>query len=170
MKAQPYIKLINSADTNKESVLEMNILPNEKTPWHYHTLLSERFEVLKGTLQVGKGKDILNLKQGDAATIEPREKHYYHNISKAECIVKATLSPGNKNFENSLFILKGLAKDGLASAAGTPRKFSDLALFVYLNNSRMVGFQKIAEPIFNHVAKVAIKKGHLIELTQKYCK
>ena len=170
MKTQGYIKLIRSADTNKESVLEMNILPTEKTPWHYHTLFSETFEILKGSLEVGKGKDILHLKQGDIAIIQPNEKHYYHNVSNGECIVKATLNPGNKNFENSLFILKGLAKDGLASVAGTPRKFSDLALFVYLNNSRMVGFQKIAEPIFNYVAKAAIKKGRLNELIQKYCK
>ena len=34
----------------------------------------------------------------------------------------------------------------------------------------MVGFQKIAEPIFNYVTKAAIKKGHLTELIQKYCK
>jgi quercetin dioxygenase-like cupin family protein len=170
MKTAGYIKLINSADTNGESVLELNILPGENTPWHYHTLFSETFEILKGTLEVGKGKDIHQLKQGDMATIAPNEKHYYKNVSKEECIVKATLSPGNKNFENSLFILKGLAKDGLASTAGTPKKFSDLALFIYLNNSRMVGFQKVAEPIFNYVAKAAIKKGHLNELIQKYCK
>jgi quercetin dioxygenase-like cupin family protein len=170
MKTPGYIKLISSADTNKESVLEMNILPTEKTPWHYHTLFSETFEILKGTLEVGKGKDILHLKQGDTATIQPNEKHYYHNVSKEECIIKATLNPGNKNFENSLFILKGLAKDGLASMAGTPRKFSDLALFIYLNNSRMVGFQKIAGPIFDYVAQAAMKKGRLDELVQKYCK
>jgi quercetin dioxygenase-like cupin family protein len=170
MKTPGYIKLISSADTNKESVLEMNILPTEKTPWHYHTLFSETFEILKGTLEVGKGKDILHLKQGDTATIQPNEKHYYHNVSKKECIIKATLNPGNKNFENSLFILKGLAKDGLASMAGTPRKFSDLALFIYLNNSRMVGFQKIAGPIFDYVAQAAMKKGRLDELVQKYRK
>ena len=170
MKTQGYIKLITSADTNKNSVLELNILPGEKTPWHYHTLFSETFEVLKGTLEVGKGKDIHHLKQGDIATIEPNEKHYYHNVSNEECIITATLNPGNKNFENSLFILKGLAKDGLASDAGTPRKFSDLVIFIYLSNSRMAGFQKIAEPIFNFFAKAAIKKGHLNELIQKYCK
>jgi quercetin dioxygenase-like cupin family protein len=170
MKIQGYIKLISSADTSKESVLEMNILPSEKTPWHYHTLFAETFEILKGTLKVGKGKDVHQLNQGDIVTIQPNEKHYYHNVSNEECIVKVTLSPCNKNFENSLFILKGLAKDGLASVSGTPKKFSDLALFVYLNNSRIVGFQKIAEPIFNYVAKAAIKKGRLNELIQKYCK
>jgi len=170
MKTQGYIKLISSADTNKNSVLELNILPGEKTPWHYHTLFSETFEVLKGTLEVGKSKNIHHLKQGHIATIKPNEKHYYHNVSIEECIINTTLNPGNKNFENSLFILKGLAKDGLASDAGTPGKFSDLAIFIYLSNSKMIGFQKIAEPIFDFFAKAAIKKGHLNELIQKYCK
>jgi quercetin dioxygenase-like cupin family protein len=170
IETRAYLKLIRSADTGNESVLEMNILPTEKTPWHYHTLFSETFEILKGTLEVGKGNEIMNLKKGDIAIIQPNEKHYYNNISKEECIVKATLNPGNKNFENSLFILKGLAEDGLASSAGTPKKFSDLALFIYLNNSRMVGFQKIAEPIFNYMARTAIKNGHLEELILKYCR
>jgi quercetin dioxygenase-like cupin family protein len=170
MKTQGYIKLISSVDTGKISQLELNILPGEKTPWHYHNLFSETFEVLKGTLEVGKDKDIHHLKQGNIATIVPNEKHYYHNVSNEECIITTTISPGNKDFENSLFILKGLAKDGLASNAGTPKKFSDLVVFVYLSNSRMIGFQKVAEPIFNFFAKAAIQNGHLHELIQKYCK
>ena len=170
MKTQGYVKLISSVDANKNSVLEMNILPGEKTPWHYHTLFAETFEVLKGTLEVGKGKNIHHLKQGDKATIEPNEKHYFHNVSNEECVIIVTLIPGNKNFENSLFIYKGLAKDGLASDAGTPKKFSDLVMFIYLNNSKMVGFQKIAEPIFDYFAKAAIKKGHLNESIKKYCR
>lgn len=170
MKTQGFLKLIHSADKDKDSILEMNILRGEKTPWHYHRLFSETFEIIKGTLEVGKGKDIRVLKKGESVAIRPHEKHYYHNISGEECVIKATLKPGNKNFENSLYILKGLAKDGLTNAAGTPKKFSHLALFIYLNNSRMVGFQKIAEPIFNYVAQAAIKKGHLEELIKKYCK
>ena len=170
MKTQAYIKLISSVDNNKNSVVEMSILPGENTPWHYHTLFSETFVVLKGTLEVGKGNEIHHLKQGESATIKPNEKHYFNNRSAEECIVKTTLDPGNKNFENALFILKGLANDGLASEAGTPKSFSDLALFVYLNNSKMVGIQKIAAPLFNMVAKAAIKRGRLEELVAKYCK
>lgn len=170
MKTQGYVKLHHSADTHKESVLELNILPGEKTPWHYHTLFSETFEILKGKLEVGKGKEVFNLKQGDIATLLPNEKHYYNNISNEECIIKVTIDPANKNFEDAIFILKGLANDGLANTSGTPKKFLDLALFVYLNNSKMVGFQKIAEPLFNHVAKYAIKKGYLKKLILKYCR
>jgi quercetin dioxygenase-like cupin family protein len=164
-----YIKLISSVASNNNSVVELNILPGEKTPWHYHTLFSETFTVLKGTLEVGKGRDILHLKQGDLAIINPNEKHYYHNISNEECIVTTTIDPGNENFENALLILKGLANDGLATGAGTPKKFSDLVLFVYLSNSRMVGIQKIAEPIFEFFAKAAVRKGHLNKLIQQYC-
>ena len=170
MKAKGFIKLLGSADTGYESVMELNILLGEKTPWHYHTLFSETFEIIKGELQVGKGKHVLNLAEGDIATIQPNEKHYFHNISKEECIIKVTISPGNRNFEQSLFILKGLANDGLANGAGTPKRLFDLAIFIYLNNSRMVGFQKIAEPLFNYVARAAIKKGRLNELVNNYCK
>ena len=170
MKPQQYIKLIRSAAANKESVMELNILPGEKTPWHYHMLFSETFEIKIGTLEVGKGSEIHGLKQGDVVTIQPNEKHYYHNISGEEAIIRVTLSPGNTNFENSLFIFKGLAEDGLASVAGTPRRFSDLALFVYLNNSKMVGFQKLAEPLFNYVAERELKKGRLDFLLNKYGK
>ena len=170
MKTPGYIKLINSADTNNESVIEFSIIPNEKTPWHYHTLFSETFEVLNGTLEVGLDDHLHQLKKGDKVTIQPNHKHYFNNISTDDCLIKVTVSPGNKNFENALAISKGLAKDGLASEAGTPKHLSDLALFVYLNNSRMVGFQKIAGPLFNYLAKRAIKKGRLNELVQQYCK
>ena len=170
MSTPGYVRLIPSADTDKKSVMEFSILPGEKTPWHYHTLFSETFEILQGTLEVGKGKDIYHLRQGEIAMIEPNEIHYYHNISGEECIITTSLDPGNKNFENSLFILKGLARDGLASHSGTPRKFLDLVLFVYLSNSRMIGFQRIAEPVFRVFAKAAIKKGRLNELMEKNCK
>ncbi|MCU7615468.1 cupin domain-containing protein [Chryseobacterium sp. GMJ5] len=167
--AAGYIKLIHSIDSDNKSVLELNILPGEKTPWHYHTFFSETFEILKGCLEVGKGKNILHLKQGDIATIMPNEKHYYHNVSNEKCTITTTIVPGNKNFETALFILKGLANDDLTNNLGTPKRFIDLVLFVYLSNSRMVGVRKIAEPVFNFFAKAAIKKGKLIELTQKYC-
>jgi len=170
MKTNVFIKLISSADTNKESVIEFNIIPGEKTPWHYHTLFAENFEVMNGMLEVGLNNRVSCLKKGDKITIKPNEKHYFHNISNDNCLIRVTVSPGNKNFENALLISKGLAQDGLASAAGTPKKLADLAIFIYLNNSKMVGLQKIAEPLFNYLATKAIKKGRLNELILKYCR
>ncbi len=111
MKTPGYVKLIDSADTNKDSVLEMNILPGEKTPWHYHNLFSETFEILKGSLEVGKGKDIVHLKQGDIATIKPNEKHYYHNVSNASFILLSVVEwlhavIKSRKINSSLFIMQ----------------------------------------------------------------
>lgn len=165
-----FVQVIQSADGNRDSIIEFNILPEEKTPWHYHTLFSETFEVLKGRLEVGQNTKVLHLQKGDLVTIMPDEQHYFNNTTNNECLIKVTISPGNKNFEQALLISKGLAKDGLASKTGTPKKLSDLALFIYLNNSRIVGIQKIAEPFFNFLSKMAIKNGRLEQLILKYCK
>lgn len=165
-----FANILQPAGPHKDSIIEFSIVPGEKTPWHYHTLFSETFEVLQGALEVGLNNRVFQLKKGDSVTIKPNEKHYFNNISNEECLIKVTVSPGNKNFENALSILKGLAKDGLASASGTPKKIYDLALFVYLNNSRMVGWQKIAEPLFNYLATRAIKQQRLKALESRYIK
>ncbi len=140
-----------------------------RSPWHYHTLFSESFEILKGSLEVGQNRKVYQLQKGDRVTIQPSEQHYFHNISNDECLIRVAINPGNQNFENALVILKGLAKDGLATASGVPKKLSDLALFIYLNNSRMIGVQKMAEPFFTYLAKRAIRNGRLKELEGKYC-
>ena len=162
------MKIIQSAKTANESIIAFEIKPGEKTPIHYHTLFSETFEILKGTLEVSRNGQIIQLKKGDSVTIEPYDNHHFDNTSNEECIAKVTVSPGNLNFESSLIIFRGLIQDGLSGKTGIPKRFSDLALFVFLNNSRMVGFQKIAEPLFNFVAKKAIKQGRLDVLLQKY--
>ena len=43
MEASGYIKLIRSAAVDQDSVIEFNIIPGEKTPWHYHKLFAESF-------------------------------------------------------------------------------------------------------------------------------
>ncbi len=164
-----FARILPSAGPPNESAIEYNIVPSEKTPWYYHTLFSETFEVLHGILEVGQNNRVRQLKKGDRVTIKPLEKHYFHNRSTANCLIKVTISPGNRNFEKALLILKGLAKDGLARASGVPKNTSDLALFIYLSNSRMAGIQKIAEPFFTYLAKRAIKKGRLNELELTYC-
>ena len=77
MKTERYVKLIGSAYSKNDSVLEMNIFPAEKTPWHYHTLFAETFEILKGTLELGHNNEVFQLKEGDIITVTPNEKHYF---------------------------------------------------------------------------------------------
>jgi quercetin dioxygenase-like cupin family protein len=163
-----YVKRISSVSEGNDSVLELNILPGESTPWHHHQLFSETFEVLKGELTVGQGDQTLTLQEGQTATIQPGQKHFFNNTSGHESLVKVTVSPGNRDFEESLLIYKGLAKDGLASESGTPKKLLDLALFIRLNDSHMIGLQKVAEPFFSFLATRAMKQGRLSYLKDHY--
>jgi len=163
-----YVKLISSVLGGSDSVVELTILPGESTPWHYHQLFSETFEVLKGELIVGQGNQTLRLQEGQTATIQPGQPHFFNNMSGKEALVKVIISSGNRNFEESMLIYKGLAKEGFASKSGTPKKLMDLALFIRLNDSHMVGLQKIAEPFFRFLASRAIKQGRLAYLKEKY--
>lgn len=166
--ANASVKRISSVTEGKDSVLEFTILPGESTPWHYHQLFSETFQMLKGELIVGQGDQTITLHAGQTATIQPGQTHFFNNTSGKESLVKVTISPGNRNFEESLLISKGLAKDGLASESGTPKKLTDLALFIRLNDSHMVGLQKVAQPLFNFLATRATKQGRLFYLKEKY--
>ncbi len=170
IKQHKTVEVVRSAATGEESVIEMTILPDEKTPLHYHHLFSETFEILSGNLIVGKGKNMLQLTCGDRVVIERNERHYFHNKSNKDCKIKVTIRPGNTNFEHSLLIAEGLANDNLASSTGIPKKLVDLALFIFLNNANMIGFQKLAQPFFSYLAKNAIKNGRLQELLRTYGK
>lgn len=168
--ANAYVKRISSVSDGGESVLEFSILPGERTPWHYHQLFAETFQILTGELTVGRGDQTLTLEPGQRATIQRGQKHFFHNTSDQECRVLVTVSPGNLHFEEALLISKGLAKDGLASASGTPNQLTDLALFTHLNDSHLVGLQKVAQPLFRFLATRAIKGGRLAYLQERYAK
>lgn len=163
-----YVKLISSVSEGRDSIVELTILPGESTPWHYHQLFSETFEVLKGELIVGQGNQTRTLQEGQTVTIQPGQRHFFNNTSGKEVLIKVTISPGNRNFEESMLLYKGLATDGFASKSGTPKKLMDLALFIRLNDSHMVGLQKLAEPFFSFLASRAIKQGRLAYLQEKY--
>lgn len=162
------VKRLSSLSEGSNSILELLILPGEHTPWHYHELFSETFQILKGELTVGRGKQTLFLREGQTATIELGQKHFFSNTSGKECLIQVTVSPGNQNFEESLLIYKGLAKDGFASTSGTPKKLLDLALFIHLNDSHMIGFSKLAEPFFRLLASYATQQGRLAKLKANY--
>lgn len=167
---ETYFKLIHSAADGGPTVTECDLLPGTKTPWHYHTLFSEKFEVIKGELEVGKAGKRYQLNAGEHIIIKANETHLFNNRSNEVCRISTTIDPGNMQFELASQILLGLAKDGHTNRNGIPKRFSDLALFIYLNNTKMTGGMKIIEPILTFIAKVAIKRGRLKVLEDAYCK
>lgn len=163
------MKVITSSYFEKKiSVLEMDVAPNTGNPKHYHTLFEETFEVLEGALFIGLDKQTMTLQPGQSVTVPIGSVHFFKNKTTANCRIRITLNPGNTDFEDAMCIYYGLKEDGLVNTAGVPKKLSDLALFVKLNNSNMTGLGSIGGMFLNWMAHRAIKKGRLEQLRNNY--
>ncbi|MGJ1203539.1 cupin domain-containing protein [Sphingobacterium lactis] len=162
------VQILQSAAMGGDSILEFVIKPGEKTPKHYHRLFTESFEILAGSLSIGLGNAVRTFHIGEKLDIAAHCVHYFHNVSEEDCLVRVTVQPGNLNFERALNLSKRLAAAGLASPAGTPKRFKDLALFVFLNDSHSVGLLGMVQPVLTFVAKWQVKNGYLKSLLNTY--
>lgn len=150
------------------SVLEMDVAPHTGNPKHYHTLFDETFEVLEGELFIGMDKMTTTLRPGQSITVPIGSVHFFKNKTEANCRIRITLNPGNTDFEDAMNIYYGLKKEGLVSQSGVPKKLSDLALFIKLNNSKMPGIGRLADRLLQFIANRAIKNGRLETLRNRY--
>lgn len=150
------------------SVLEMDVAPNTGNPKHYHTLFEETFEVIEGELCIGMDKMTTILRQGQSITVPIGSVHFFKNKTEQNCRIRISLSPGNTDFEDAMNIYYGLKKEGQVSKSGVPKKLSDLALFIKLNNSKMPGLGSLVGGLLNLIANRAIKNGRLETLRNRY--
>jgi len=165
---KPFINIQSAYFDAATTILEMDVAPKTGNPKHYHTLFEETFEVLEGELYFGVDSTTKVLKPGGSMTVPIRSVHFFKNKTDNNCRLRITLNPGNTDFEDAMNIYYGLKKDGLINKAGIPKRISDLAIFIELNNSKMTGFGRIGSTILNFIAERAIKRGHLEELRNRY--
>jgi quercetin dioxygenase-like cupin family protein len=163
------IQIITSAYFEEAvSVLEIDVAPHTGNPKHYHTLFAETFEIITGELFIGMDKVTTTLKPGQSITVPIGSVHFFKNKTDLNCRIRITVNPGNTDFEDAMNIYYGLKKNGLLRDDGTPKKLSDLAIFIKLNNSKMTGLGKIAGSFLNLIANSSIKKGRLEQLRNNY--
>lgn len=111
-----------SASNNggKRTVFVETMSPGTSVPPHYHTRFSETFDLIKGSMKVYKtdqpdvekldaSGEILQL--GVLQTVEPLLYHRYV-VGDEVTTLRATVTPGDLDFERVLKILNGLAEDG----------------------------------------------------------
>lgn len=164
-----YVNLMQSALAGATvSELEMSVAPGTGTPAHAHHQFAETFTVLDGELTVTVSDQTLVLRTGDSATVQPGQSHGFQNKTANVCHIRVKLEPGNARFEEAMLVYYGLMRDGLASRSGTPKRIGDLALFLHLSDSNMVGAGRIVQPVVNWLAQQAIRRGRLAELRNRY--
>ena len=164
-----YVQITQSASAGASvSVLDMSVAPGTGTPAHVHEQFAETFTVLAGALQVTLNGHTQLLCPGESATIEPGQSHGFQNKTADVCHIRVRIEPGNVPFEQAMQIYYGLMRDGMATRAGTPKRIGDLALFMHLNDSHLVGPARLVQPVFNWIARRNIRNGRLAELQNRY--
>ena len=159
-------------ETNNESTqVEVRLMPGGGTPLHYHRNFSETFIAVEGQLglSTGKGKSI-TLGPGDTATIPPGQVHRFFNPGKQKIRFKVVINPGHTGFENALYILYGLAGDGLTDQKGVPKKLEHLAIVGEMSEMYLPGVFRILQPVFRVIASRARRRGEEDLLIEKYCR
>lgn len=94
---------------------------------HVHSYITERFEVLAGTVQFHlDGRDEV-ARPGQVVEVPPGAVHDWWNVGKDEAHVLVEVRPAER-FELMIQNLYGLANDGQTNSRGVP-KLLPLALF-----------------------------------------
>lgn len=151
------------------SLIEIELAPNGKNVPHTHTLFSERFKVLEGTIQVQLGKEHHILKIGESITAPAGTVHCFSNPTNTPARFLVELQPGHTGFEQALQIMYGLAADGKTNRAGIPKNFYHLAVIYTLGESKVTGMLRLLLPIVNWVTARARAKGIERQLIDTYC-
>jgi quercetin dioxygenase-like cupin family protein len=128
---------------------------------HLHPSITERFEVLQGTLDVKLSGQKREASEGEAVDIPPGTWHDWWNAGDTEAVVKVTVTPGDR-FSEMITTIFGLALDGRTNAKGMPnplqlvtvaREFEDTIVFKRPP-------RPVQRAIFGLLAPIANRRGY----------
>jgi quercetin dioxygenase-like cupin family protein len=114
--------VLEGPDENPERrlVVELHVSPGGAVVGeHLHPAITERFEVLEGSLGVKVAGEESRATPGDAVEVPPDTWHDWWNAGEAEAVVKVTVTPGDR-FSQLIATLFGLALDGRTNSRGMP--------------------------------------------------
>jgi quercetin dioxygenase-like cupin family protein len=128
---------------------------------HTHAYITERFEVLSGTVRFHiDGRDAL-ARPGEQVEVPPGVVHDWWNVGDDEAHVLVDIRPAER-FELMIENLYGLANDGKANARGVPRLLP-LALFAreFRREGEFVRPPRIVQRLlFSVLAPLARARGY----------
>jgi quercetin dioxygenase-like cupin family protein len=160
--------LKTAEETNGEYLLaQLEVAPGGGNPIHYHTTFTEEFRVIDGQLNVSLNSEEKILKVGDSAFVPKMAHHRFYNVTDTYATAIIELRPA-RNFEKSLRIAYGLARDGKTNEKALPKSIWYLALLFQLGQGYIPGLPlPIQRGIFGMLAAIAKLLGKDKEL-EKY--
>ncbi len=135
---------------------------------HYHTTYNERFEAVKGQATICVGDEVRHINPGETSVIPMRTKHRF--TSEVGVIqMRVQVFPFSSGFEQSLYILFGLAQDDQLDKEGFPRSLVHTAIMSSMSDTLFLGlggaFMNMLIGVFAWYGRVS---GEEEKLLQKY--
>ncbi len=163
--------LKESADTNGEyTKIMVELAPRAKgVPTHYHTRITEEFEVIEGEMFVRAGKEKKTLKSGGKVFVPIGMLHSFRNYTDQPVKFTVEIRPGSVGFERSIRCAFGLARDGKTKKSGLPKSMVHLALLAKWGEGMVPWPMSVLVKMLNKKADKAEKNGTAQELLDKYC-
>jgi len=159
------------AETNGEYTrVRVQVKPQGGTPMHYHRSYSEYFSPTQGILGVVVGSRTLNMTPGESAEVPMGTYHRFFNPSMTEdCSFVGEARPAHEGFERGLYIIYGLANDGLCNEVGMPKSLLHLCLITNMSDMFFPGWMgSIGLPFMKLIAAYGRWSGEEESLLKRY--
>jgi mannose-6-phosphate isomerase-like protein (cupin superfamily) len=150
--------------------VKVTVAPGGGTPLHYHRSYSESFFVVSGVLGVVCNSETLSLSAGESASVPIGALHRFLNPSATEDVTFiGEVRPGHEGFEKGLYILYGLANDGLCDEKGIPKNIVHLCMVAGMSDMYFPGFlARMGMPFIRLIAAFGRWWGEEEKLLNKY--
>lgn len=143
--------------------------PGYSNPKHYHTQYAEHFTALKGSLTVTLDGKRIKLNAGDSATVEIGHVHSLINDSGADVEYTVKLVPGSEGFEQGMYIVHGMANDGITNGDGVPNNPVSAGVVAGMMDTWLMEWTLwLARPLLFVLRRYGEGTGHSDKLIAKY--
>jgi len=166
----PWISESALSNDGRRTILDSFLGPGATTPPHYHTLFSETFTLLEGSLTIFTSPNMdeaslesRELQIGESATIPPNLLHTFRAGDDGKTKNRVLFEPGTLGFEQLVLIMRGTQRDGIYQEFGKPTEenLMFLAVISELGDTHHVGELK------NMMDKLYASKGDEIRALKK---
>jgi len=136
---------------------------------HFHRSYTETFFTQSGVLGVEKDGKILSVPAGESAHVPIGAHHRFFNDSGEDVTFVVELRPGHQGFERGLYIMYGLANDGLCDDKAMPLRPLHQALIANMSDMYIPGpFSFLGVPFVKLMAAYGRWSGEEERLLKKY--
>lgn len=158
----------SASSQGERTLILVDLEPGGGNALHYHTLFSERFEAVEGTLTLRTREGYLHLTPGESFVAEPHVEHCFQNPTQHRVRFTTELRPANEKFELFLQVAYGLIRDTWTLPGGFPLNPFALGVLYDLGDTHYRGVLEKLTPLARWLSRRARNNGTYDRLLQTY--